>query len=357
MANMVLYGFNNLKDLASERVTPDLVPVIDSAIAQALQAHNDTLNALISLFVERTTRHTERYKTVGAARLQPLDDNGRALPIKPSGFYNVAYPLQQGGTAWGGNDVTIAKMTVEEVARQLDFLLMADIRWVRDHILAALFTNVTWTFPDDLEGDLTIQPLANGDAVTYQILSGGDLGGVDTHHIGQANAIGAGSDNPYPTLFTELMQHPENGGKALALIPSNVKAATEGLATFHAAADPNIRLGSGTAELIGTLGVDHPGTLLGYEDSGIWIAEWAFLPDNYIITVATEGPRTLAMREDQEEQLRGFKKVAERVDYPFWEAQYRRRAGFGVRNRVGSVIIEISDATYDIPTNYTSPMA
>ena len=54
--------------------------------------------------------------------------------------------------------------------------------------------------------------------------------------------------------------------------------------------------------------------------------------------------------------VEGFKKVAERNDHPFYESQYLRSAGFGANNRVGALVMEVSDATYDVPTNYVSPL-
>lgn len=349
-----MYGYNNLQDLASERIVGNLIPVVTDAIQQAVAEHNRQLDALMGLFVEKTNLYKERYKQVGAARLQPVDDDGRARPIKPSGYYDVAFPIQAGGTAWGANYVTRAKMTVEDVARQLDMMLIADNRWLRDHILGALFQTTAWTFTDPLYGALSIQPLANGDGVPYNIVAGNDAGADDTHQLGQAGAIN--TTNPYPTIFTELTEHPENGGKVIAFIPTGLKATTVALATFLSVADANVRIGADSNVLVGALGVPVPGTVIGYETSGVWIVEWPFLPANYIVAVTTDGPRPVGMREDPEPELQGFKMVAERDDHPFWEAQWLRRAGFGIRNRVGAVVMEISDASYDIPTGFETPM-
>lgn len=353
---MVLYGFHNLQDLASARVSGTNAEAVNDAINDAVAEHNRQLDALMALFVDPTTLYTERYAQTSAASLQPLDDNGRALPIKPSGYYDVAYPIQQGGSAWGANYVTRAKMTVRDAERITGMMLQADARWMRDRILASLFATSTWSFPDPLYGSLTVQPLANGDSVTYGVATGGDVSATDTHQLGQANAIGAGADNPYPTIYTELMEHPENSGDVIAFIPSGLKTATEALTTFYPVADANIELGSGSGRLIGNLGVETPGKLIGYEDSGVWVVEWKALPANYIVAVATGGDRPLAMRQDPEPELQGFKRVADRDDHPFYESQWLRRAGFGGRNRVGAVVMEVSDASYDVPTGYSVPL-
>lgn len=355
MANQILYGFHNLQDLANERVTEVGVSVVETALGQALEEHNRQMDALTGFFVEPTTQFKTRFSSVTAARLQPLDENGRARPIKPSGYYDVAFPLLSGGTAWGYDYVTGQKMTVGEVERTTRTMLMADNRWMRDHILAALFANVDWTFTDPLHGALTIKGLANADTQVYQLFSGGDVGATSQHYLAQAAAIDDGADNPFPTIYSTLIQHPENSGDVVAFVPSNLVAAIEALATFSPVSDPNIREGSNTAVLTGTLGGSLPGTLIGYVDK-VWIVEWRTLPDSYIIATTTGGDRPIAMREDEEAVLRGFKQVATRDDHPFYERQYLRRAGFGAWNRVGALVYRIGNASYAIPTGYTNPM-
>jgi hypothetical protein len=358
MANALLYGFVQLKDLANRRVTEVGVQVVNDAINTAIAEHNRQIDAILALFAERTTEFKERFSSPVASRLQPLDEHGRARPIKPLSQYDVAYPIQDGGTAWGATYKTSQKMTVQEANDITATLISADVRWLRDHVLAALFANVAWTFNDPIHGALTIQGLANSDTVQYMIQAGADAGATDSHYLGQAGAI-ADVTNPFPTIYAELSEHPENSGDVIAFIPTANKTATQGLATFYPTRDPNVTSGTGVTELTGSLGVSLPSgptSLLGYEASGVWIAEWKSLPSNYIVAVTTGGERPLKMREEPEASLQGFQKVAERNDHPFYESQYLRSAGFGGNNRVGAVVMEVSDASYDIPTNYTSPM-
>lgn len=356
MANQVAYGFMNLLDLFTRRVTTVGVDVVSAAIDQSVAEHNRQLNALIGLLALSTTQFKVRYNTPTVARLQPLDDNGRARPIKPAGYYDVAFPLQQGGAAWGQNYRTRAKMTVEEANDATNTLISADVRWMRDHIMAALFANAQWTFVDDLHGSLTIEGLANSDTVTYLVETGADAGETDTHYLAQAAAIDDSND-PYDDIYTELMEHPENGGDVVALIPTNLKATTKALTSFLPVSDPNIRLGVGQNELVGDLGVSIPGEIFGYHDAGVWLTEWKTLPSNYIVAVTTDGERPLAMREEPEAELQGFQQVARRDDHPFYESQWLRIAGFGAYNRVGAVVYRVGNASYAVPTGYSSPMA
>lgn len=356
MAGEILYGFHQLTDILSERVNENNIAVVNDAIQQAQAEYNRQLDAVTGLFVTRTTEHQVRYKQLGRARSQPLDQNGRALPVKPSGYYDVAFPIHAAGNAWGTNYVTRQFMTVQDVNDNVRTMFDGDTAWMTDHILAALFADSTYTFTDTEHGSLTIQPLANGDAVTYGVFTGASSAATDDHILAQANAIADGADNPFPTIYTELTEHPENGGQVVAFIASDLKASVEGLTNFKEQADPNIRVGSGNDELVGSLGVNVPGTVIGYVD-GVWIVEWPSLPSSYLIATTTEGNRPLAQREFAVPSLQGFRQVAERLDYPYEEVQYARWAGFGAWNRVGALVMRIGNGTYAVPTNYSVPMA
>lgn len=356
MANQLLYGFIQHKDIANRRVTEIGVQIVNDAINQAVAEHNRQIQAIIDLFAIRTTEFKEKFSTPTVARLQPLDENGRARPIKPLGQYGIAYPLQDGGTAWGATFKAREKMTVQQANDITATLTTADVRWLRDHIMAALFVNTPWTFNDPDHDALTIEGLANGDSVKYLVHAGSDAGATDNHYLSQVDPIDD-AHNPFPLIHEELTEHPENDGEVVVFIASNLKASVTGLTNFYPEQDPNIREGVGVSVLSGTLGIPLPGgprSLLGYVDK-CWIVEWKSLPDGYMVGITTGGERPLKMREDETESLRGFKKVAERNDHPFYESQWLRIAGFGAFNRVGALVYRVG-AVYAVPANYTSPM-
>lgn len=347
----VLHGLLNQRDLYNTRVTEVGVETVVRAIQQSVAEHNRQLDALTGLFVRKTTAFKTRYKTPVVARLQPMDDSGRARPVKPFSQYDVAFPIQGGGIAWGHNYVTGIKMTVEEVAAATSAMLDADFRWMRDHILAALFLDGSWSFVDDDHGTLTVKGLASGDTDTYNVMAGADAGATDDHVKGAGSLTAA----VFTDIYNELKEHPENMGDVVTFVPTASRSTVEGLTGFIEIADPNIQQGANTATINGALNVPIPGTLFGYIE-GNWVAEWRSMPSNYLISVTTEGEKPLAQREDMEAELQGFQEVARRDDHPWYERQYLRRAGFGAWNRVGGIVYETDNATYSVPTNYSSPM-
>ena len=358
MANQVAYGFVNLADVFDRTVNEIDVAEVFTAIDQSIEEHNRNLQQMIDTFCVSTTDFKTRYRTPAHQRLQPLDEHGRALPTTGYAAYDVAWPIQMAGAAHGQTWLARQRMTVRELNNDILSILTADARWIRDHILAAMFRDTDLTFTDEEHGTLTIKPIANGDSQTYNILPGNDVAATDDHILAQANAID-NSNNPLGTIRDELLEHPENGGEVIVFHSPSLRDDFSALTSFNPVADPNIRRGSGADVLIGRTPAgagNIPGEIYGYDDSKVWLSEWRSLPDNYLVAITTDGPRPLAIREDPQAALRGFRRVAERNDHPYYEQQYFRRAGFGAWNRVGAVVMRIGNGTYAVPTNYSLPM-
>lgn len=351
----ILLGLLNQADIAAQRVETVGTQVVMRAVDESVAEHNRQLAALSSLFSLTRTDPQTQYMAAGASRLQPLDENGRARPVKPSGSYTVGFPLHMAGIAWGSNYITSVDMTVGEVANVVATMLDADSRWMRDHILAALFyenSTTPWTFTDTRYGALSIYGLANGDTTTYQILAGADSAATDDHVKGAASITEA----VFQDIHDELVEHPENGRDVIAFIPTASRATVEALTNFYPLSDPNLRSGVAVTELTRTLNVATPGQLIGYI-AGVHVYVWAGVPANYIIGTTVGGAPALAMRQHPNAALQGFKEVDQRRDYPWYERQYLRMAGFGAWNRVGAIVYRTNNGTYAIPTGYTSPMA
>lgn len=350
----LIYGFHQLADIKANRIgEADVLPRVSEAVTMAMTEHNNQLDAMIDLFVNRTTQHKLKYKAPASSRSQPLDQNGRARPIKSGVAYDVAFPIQGSGNAWGTNFVTKTMMTVEEANNATMTLMDGDTRWMSDHILAALFAASSWTYNDEEFGSLTVMPLANGDTREYARLGNASTG-TDNHLLAQAADIGDAA-NPFPTIYTELTEHPDNQGEVVVMVATDLVSDIEGLATFKEKSDPNIRVGSGNDELTGSAPANVPGRLIGYVQ-GCWVYEWSSMPSGYMLAVTTGANKSLLMREYPVAQLQGFNLVGERNDHPFYESQYARWAGFGTWNGVGALAYRIGNASYATPTGFASPM-
>ncbi len=353
----LLYGFHQLADIRNNRIVEN-VERVANAVTMAMDEHNRQLDQMIALFVDKTTVFKTVYTGPASSRSQPLDQNGRARPIKGGVRHDVAYPIQGSGAAWGTNYLTKTLMTVQEANDATVTLQDGDTRWMADHILAALFADDSWTYNDETEnaqngGTLTIMPLANGDSRKYAF-AGGAAVSTDNHLLAQAADI-SDAANPFRTIHREITEHPDNQGEVVVFVSPDLVDDIENLATFNERADPNIRTGAANNELVGVPPANIPGRVIGYVQ-GCWIVEWASMPSGYMSAVSTGANKALRMREYPVAELQGFRLVGERNDHPFYESQYARWAGFGAWNGVGALVYQIGSATYSTPSGFESPM-
>jgi hypothetical protein len=352
MANSTAYGFATIEDRFTELVENN-IPIVQTAIELSVAEYQRQLDQMLDILVQRTTEYSIRYQLPGSSTLQPLDQHGNPLPVLPSGYYGVALPIQGGGTAWGDNRVSRALKTVADANRDMINVQNADLDWMARHILAAMFTNTTWTYDDPKHDTLTIQPLANGDTVTY--VRRGGTSSTDNHYSFQAAAI-ADATNPYPTLYAELNEHPSNSGPYVAYIASSLRDTTMALATFVEVSDPDIRAGANTETIVGSLAQGFGDEVLG-KVGHMWIVEWGRLPDGYIVAVAQGADPVVGMREYPVASLQGLFPEFQNVDGNRHLMKFIRFAGFGVMNRVGAAIRLVGAGAYAIPSGYTAPLA
>lgn len=358
MANALLYGFMQLKDLAATRAIEVDRDLLISSIEMTVDEHNNEVNRLLNLFSDERDIPQLQFNGSAITRNQPLDENGRPRPIKPVAPYTVGFPIWTSGNAWGANRITNAKLTVQKLNDLVGQILYGDFAWLRDQLLGTLFDNVGYTFTDPQVGAVAVKGLANSDAVTYAIsTSGADSLAVDTHYLAQA-AAPATATNPFPTIYTELTEHPENSTDVVCFINSAEASAVQGITGFVGINDPNIRPASTSAVLTGALDADLPARamLLGRVNN-CWIVQWNAVPATYIIAISIGGTPPLVRRVDPEPELQGFRPV-DRIDqFPFFQDNWQRRIGFGGWNRVGAVVMKTGNASYSVPTNYAVPMS
>jgi hypothetical protein len=356
--NELAYGFASLSQFLSERSSTVGLNVISDALRASSAEWTRSTNELLSLLAERTTVAQERYLLPGSGSLQKLDEFGVPLVVVPSGYYDVAFPIDGGGTAYGRNRVTRVIETVADINRdQLD-AEMKDAVWLRNHLLAALLDNTTRTWIDPQFGTLTVRPLAlTSDGVTY--LRTGGTATTAQHYVAQTADI-EDATNPYTVAYTALSAHPSNAGRTVVtFIPPANAAKTLALTSFYDVTDPNIIYGADSDRLAAN-GDQFRGMgekVLGYV-SNQWIVQWGALPDNYLLSLVVGRP-PLAMREHADPALQGLFPEIHSPDGARLERRYIRYAGFGVRNRISAFVTQVNggDTTYDIPTGYAAPRA
>jgi hypothetical protein len=181
--------------------------VVYEDIALFMQQRAADMQRAMSVFVEMVTDlYTERYKLPGGGRLQERGRQSAVAAVKATGYWDVAYPLKDFGAGIAFDDIDLAYMTIAEVNRHVNTIITQDQNTVRFEMLKRIFKNTTDTFVDPAHGSITIQPLANNDAVTYPPVLGSEDEATEMHYLesGYAAAAISNTNNPVATMTEEL---------------------------------------------------------------------------------------------------------------------------------------------------------
>jgi hypothetical protein len=353
-----LVGLTRYANVLADRVSEIGVEEISVALAEEAAMWTEIVNDQMSRWVARQTKAGFKVKLPGNRHMQPLDMDGNPRPQVITGNYEVGFPVFGSGDAIGFNRETIQTMTVQEVSDQVDSIMNGDMQNIEERILRQWLYSASWTFIDKQRADLpnvTVQPFANNDSVVYT--RWGDDSATDNHYLAQAASI-ADANNPFPTIFEELREHPSNNirqnGQVITYVPTNLITSIEGLATLEEVKNsliiPGISADRVDDAILNFIGFGN--RVIGL-DSGNVIIEWKSLPNNYMVSYAPDtADKLFGMRERPEPALQGlFTELAD-IDGNHRVSRWLRFFGLGVLNRVAGLAYQIGNATYVNPTGF-----
>lgn len=353
-----IFGLLGLPDTDRSFVNVVGQRVVYDASEMILARYNADLRASLGMFVERTTEEFKwRYKLPGGGRLQRRGSKTDSAAVKATGQWDVAFPLEDFGAAIGGDDVTLAYMTLQEYDRHLDTVMIMGVNTVRWELMHRLFDNVQVTFVDPIHGNLLIEPLANGDAVVYPPVLGSETEATEDHYLAAGYIASAIDDtnNPYVTIRQELEHHFRTltgGDNVVVWINPAQATVTEDLIDFDGIPDRFVSQGAQTAIPQG-YPVGAPGRCLG-RTNGCWVFEWAWMPADYMFGLHLGYPAPVIQREDPTDTglPSGLNLVSRDENYPLEMAHYRHRFGLGVGNRLNGVLMHLTAGAFAIPAAY-----
>lgn len=355
-----IFGHLNASD--SERAFSATVgqQLLFEAATNYINRANAELAMATSIFISRTTDAFKfRYLLPGGGYLQTRGNDGRYGAVKAVGSWDVAFPLDDYGAMIVGNDVDMAYMTVGELDRHVSTVVNQNVNTVRHQMLRRIFKSTTDSYVDRVGGTITIQPLANGDAVTFPPVIGSATEATENHYLESGYAESAISDtnDPYEVVVPELEEHfgqVVGGSNIISFINDTARAETQALTDFFEVNDNFIRTGANTDVPINLPSV--PGRIIGRHKAGTWISVWNFIPANYLVSVHLEADPPLIRRVDPADTGLGdgLQLVAQNEEFPFEESIWRHRFGLGAGDRLNGVVMEFgTGGTYSIPAAYS----
>lgn len=336
--------------------------IYDAVQAYMQRVNQDAMMAASAFISEITTKAQERYQLPGAGLMSPRATGTNGPAVRAGGSISVAYPLLDFGEQVAEDDVAMAYMTPDEFERHVETVSNRYMARLRRQILYALLDNqsgAAWTFADRYLGNLSIQPLADGDTVVYPPVLGSYTDATENHYLESGYAYTAISDtnDPFVTIVNELEEHfgeVAGGSNIVVFINNEERTYVEALTDFDAIPD-NFIVPGANIDIPQRL-PNVPGRIIGrHIGSGCWISQWRWMPAKYMFGVHLEVDAPLKMRVDPPETglPQGLALVSNTPDYPFESMQWRARFGLGVANRLNGVAFELgTGGTYTVPTNY-----
>jgi hypothetical protein len=337
--------------------------VVYDAVAKLLADHNAELTAATNLFVaEETSDFQRRFKLPGGGYLQKRGGSAKSGATGATGQWDVAFPLEEFGAGIGGDRVSLAYMTMQELNRHLDTIFAQNVNTNRHEMLKALFRNTVFSFADEIHGTLSVQPLANNDTIVYPPVIGSDTEATENHYLvsGYAAASISDTNNPFKTIRNELEEHfgAATGGENIVVFANSAQEdEIEDLTDFDPVNDRFVVPGANTDQLTG-IPYQLPGRIIG-RTNGCWISVWDRVPPNYMLGIYAEdtAPKPLIKRIDPADTglPAGLTLISKSDRSPLEDSQYSNRFGYGVGDRLNGVVMFLdAGSTYTIPTVFQS---
>lgn len=352
-------------------VTSDGVDLNDlwSEYQSTLGLQNAARQKLVSFLTFPVTSLTENVPTITGGDFEESSEFGEPRSLRPSvSYFTMGYDFKWYDLAARFTWKFLADAPRSQVDAIHQMALEADNRLVFKKVMEALF-NQNNRLANINGNAVNVYALYNGDGTVPPPYKTNTFTGTHTHYRTTGAATFASTD--LDSAVADLRSHGytfENGVRLIALM--DTAEAEEARTWRRSAGDkydfipaPNQpgQIMNTTEQVVGQ--ATPPTTIEGLNCIGtygnVYIVEEEYIPAGYVALIASGGPENLqnpvGIREHANASLRGMRLVkGPNPDYPLIDSFYNRGFGTGVRQRGGSMILQVSaNASYTNPTIVT----
>lgn len=330
---------------------------------------NNTRNTIAALFAFPTTESFAQLPNGGqTVSLEPASEFGvpQARRAAPE-WMRMGFPLEWFDAGLRYTRRFLRDATAEQVRAQHSAVLESDNRLVFKKTMSALTTRVQAGSRATNENSVPIYDLWDGsDGEVPPSYAGKTFTSAHTHYLTTGTATLDGGD--LKDLIDTVQEHGyglRESGEQIVLMMSYTLA--EVVSGFRRnpdsnGADPYDYIPSVSAPAYLTdlkvIGDKAPAQFNGVPIEGsygdAWISKSHFVPDGYVIAVATAGSNAsrnpLWFREHPTSESQGLRLLPQYERYPLVEATYEHGFGVGVRHRSAAAVMQITTgAEYQNP--------
>lgn len=362
-------GFNQASDLVGTTVDGYDLNQLWAEFQTSIQFMNNVRSTIVSLLTFPVQNLVERVPQISQAEFEVASEYGEPRGMRPAAsYFTMGYDFQWYDLASRFTWRFLAEATQSQVEAINAMALEADNRLVYSKIMETLFNNNNRLA--DINGqEVNVYALYNGDGTVPPRYKSNVFDGTHTHYLTSGAATVTSGD--LDDMYEHVAHHgytKENGVNHILLVNSReakvirtFRVATGATWDFIPAAGSPAQFVDRDAVLLG--GSPVAATYQGLDVAGsygpITIVVEDMFPAGYMTLIGTGGPDNLqnpvGFREHANTSLRGLRLVkGADADYPLMDSFYQRGFGTGIRQRGGTVVMQVTaSASYTRPTIFT----
>lgn len=359
-------GFNAAGDLLTQTIDGFNLNNIWSEFQAAVALVNAQRTTLVQLLTFPVTVNVERVPQISQGDFERASEYGEPRGIRPKGsYFTLGYDFVDYDLASRFTWRFLRDAPANQIEAINTMVIEADNRLIYNKIMEALY-NPANRVADINGSDVNVYALYNADGTVPPKYKNNTFDGTHTHYL-TSGAVTVDSGD-LDQMYEHLRHHgysAENGVTHLLLVnPAQAttiqgfRRATGSLYDFIPAQGTPAQYMPADALLLN--GQQAPATISGIPVLGSY-GNWTILfddmfPPGYMVGIGTGGPESLnnpvGLREHENPAFRGLRLVkGADPNYPLIDSFYQRSFGTGIRQRGGSVVMQVTTSgTYTAPT-------
>ena len=361
-------GYNAAADLVTQTIDGFDLNSLWTEFQQTMAVQNAQRQTMVSFLTFGVSNPQERVPQVNSGKFERASEYGEPRGIRPAaGYFTLGYDFEWYDLAARFTWKFLAEAPAAQVEAINAMAIQADNELVFGKVMDAIFQSENREADINGVQDVPVYALYNADGTVPPSYKSNTFDGTHTHYMvsGGATMVSGDIDDMYENLRHHGYSF-ENGTRILMLVNSaqsspirQFRVATGASWDFiPARGAPGLFLPR-DQELFGQQVASSLGGLNVIGSYGpVVIIEEDLIPPGYVLMTGSGGPDNLqnpvGFREHANTSLRGLRLVkGPNPDYPLIDSFYNRGFGTGIRQRGGSVVMQIkASGTYDNPTPY-----
>ena len=361
-------GYSAAGDLLTQTIDGFDLNNIWNEFQEVVALVNAQRQLMLQLLTFPVTNLIERVAQINQGDFERASEYGEPRGIRPQGSYlTLGYDFEDYDLASRFTWKFLRDAPANQIEAINTMVVEADNRLMYNKVMDAMYNNANRLA--DINGqDVNVYALYNADGTVPPAYKTNTFDGTHTHYLVAGNATVQHGD--LDDMYEHLRHHgysSENGVNHLLFVnpaQGNVirtfRIATGATWDFIPAVGTPAQFMPQDAVLLN--GQQAPANISGFSvlgSYGYWtVVVDDMFPAGYMLGIGTGGPDSLnnpvGFREHPNPAFRGLRLVkGPNPDYPLIDSFYQRSFGTGIRQRGGSVVMQVKAAgSYDVPTQF-----